>query len=207
MAKMDLIDVANSKSIDQFIEDYLPSSEWRSWIHPATKAEYQITLQTAKAMSQPDFDACFHLIEITSADDYKKSQDGWKPRSKRKEMKLLDLKYLLVKLDNQVQGFVSFMPTYEDDYPVIYCYEIHLSSALQGSGLGRVLMQHLDVVGEKIPGTAKVMLTCFLSNKRGVDFYKKLGYAKDEFSPPPRILRNGTMIEGQYVILSKDIKR
>lgn len=47
-------------------------------------------------------------------------------------MKLLDLKYLLIKRDAKVEGFLSFMPTFEDGYPVIYCYEIHLSSALQG---------------------------------------------------------------------------
>lgn len=97
-----------------------------------TTAQYEITLQTAKALSQADFEACFHLIELTSSEDYRKSKNGWKPRAKQKEMKLLDLKYFLVKCDNQVEGFVSFMPTYEDDYPVIYCYEIHLLSALQG---------------------------------------------------------------------------
>ncbi len=89
-------------------------------------------LQTAKALLPADFEACFHLIEFTSSEDYKKSKDGWKPRSKKKEMKLLDLKYLLVKRGQQVEGFVSFMPTYEDEFPVIYCYEIHLSLALQG---------------------------------------------------------------------------
>ena len=48
-------------------------------------------------------------------------------------MKLLDLKYFLVKgEDGKVEGFLSFMPTYEDEYPVIYCYEVHLSSLLQG---------------------------------------------------------------------------
>lgn len=47
-------------------------------------------------------------------------------------MKLLDLKYLIVKRDRDVEGFVSIMPTYEDDYPVIYIYEIHLDSSLQG---------------------------------------------------------------------------
>lgn len=46
-------------------------------------------------------------------------------------MKLLDLKYLLVKRDGKVEGFVSFMPTYEDEYPVIYCYEIHLGEELR----------------------------------------------------------------------------
>lgn len=48
-------------------------------------------------------------------------------------MELLDLKYFLVRNDaGKVEGFCSFMPTYEDDYPVIYCYEIHLSPDLQG---------------------------------------------------------------------------
>lgn len=47
-------------------------------------------------------------------------------------MKLLDLKYILVKLGDRVDGFMSFMPTYEDEYPVVYCYEIHLLTALQG---------------------------------------------------------------------------
>jgi hypothetical protein len=47
-------------------------------------------------------------------------------------MKLLDLKYVLVKRDNQTEGFVSFMPTHEDGYPVVYCYEIHLATTLRG---------------------------------------------------------------------------
>lgn len=48
-------------------------------------------------------------------------------------MKLLDLKYLLVKNpEGKVAGFSSFMPTYEDGYAVVYCYEIHLGLGLQG---------------------------------------------------------------------------
>jgi hypothetical protein len=108
------------------------SEQWKTWTHPMTKDDYEISLQTAKILSEPDFEACFGLITFTSSADYKNSKDGWKPRSKRKEMKLLDLKYLLVKRDNKVEGFMSLMPTYEDGYPVIYCYEIHLSPALQG---------------------------------------------------------------------------
>jgi len=108
------------------------SGDWKLWTHPTTQDSYEVTLQTAADLTQSEFDACFHLVEFTSSADYKKSKDGWKPRSKRKEMKLLDLKYLLVKRGAEVQGFVSIMPTYEDDYPVLYIYEIHLSSALQG---------------------------------------------------------------------------
>jgi hypothetical protein len=83
-------------------------------------------------MVPADFEACFRLIEAFSAEDYKKSKGGWRPNAKRKEMKLLDLKYLLVKRGDHLEGFVSFMPTYEDGYPVVYCYEIHLDPLLQG---------------------------------------------------------------------------
>lgn len=130
---MDYIDTANKKSLAAFVNDYLsPENDWNSWIHPKTNQSYEVTLSTSTTLSDPDFESCFALIEYTSAEDYKKSKDGWKPRSKKKEMRLLDLKYFLVKRGSKVEGFLSFMPTYEDDYPVIYCYEIHLSSALRG---------------------------------------------------------------------------
>lgn len=64
-------------------------------------------------------------------------------------------------------------------------------------------MKLLDEIATRIPGTEKVMLTCFTSNVRGVKFYERVGFAKDEFSPPPKILRNGSKIEAEYVILSK----
>lgn len=68
-------------------------------------------------------------------------------------------------------------------------------------------MTHLEVIGEKIPETAKTMLTCFTCNVRGVRFYEKLGYEKDEYSPPAKKLRNGSKVEAEYVILSKAISR
>jgi RimJ/RimL family protein N-acetyltransferase len=75
------------------------------------------------------------------------------------------------------------------------------------TGLGTVLMEHLEVIGKRIPETAKTMLTCFTCNVRGVRFYEKLGYEKDEYSPLPKQLRNGTKVEAEYVILSKAILR
>jgi len=47
-------------------------------------------------------------------------------------MKLLDLKYFLVKDGEQIKAFASLMPTYEDGLRVVYCYEIHLATELQG---------------------------------------------------------------------------
>jgi hypothetical protein len=81
-------------------------------------------------LSAGGFDACFRLIELSSLKDYKRSKGGWKPNAKRKEMRLLDLKYILVKHRDQIEGFSPFMPTTEDEYFVIYCYEIHLAPSL-----------------------------------------------------------------------------
>ncbi|KAG0645499.1 N-alpha-acetyltransferase 40 [Hyphodiscus hymeniophilus] len=202
------MDRVNKKTLDIFVADYLPPhADWKSWTHPKTGEVYEVTLSTSTAVSAADFESCFRLIEDTSAEDYKKSSDGWKPRAKKKEMQLLDLKYFLVKHNQKVEGFVSFMPTYEDDYPVIYCYEIHLSSSLQSTGLGSILIGHLEAIGVNIPETEKTMLTCFTSNAQAVRFYEKLGYVKDPYSPPPKQLRNGTKVEAAYVILSKPIER
>lgn len=49
------------------------------------------------------------------------------------------------------------------------------------------------------------MLTCFLSNERGLEFYRKLGFEKDAISPEVRKLRFGKEIEPDYVILSKKV--
>ncbi len=67
-------------------------------------------------------------------------------------------------------------------------------------------MKLLETTGANIPSACKVMMTCFTRNQRGVDFYSKLGYEVDEFSPPPKVLRNGTKVEAEYVIMSKRIR-
>lgn len=135
-------------------------------------------------------------------------------------MKLPDMRYLVLKdtetdievddgrnetptLNRIIAGFLSFMVTYEDGMEVIYCYEIHLNPKAQGLGLGKMLMLTLEKIGERI-GLEKAMLTVFKSNTRAMNLYQKsLGFVVDEFSPPPRRLRNGTVKEADYLILSK----
>ena len=122
-------------------------------------------------------------------------------------MKLPDLRYVVL-LENQhaVAGFISFMITYEDGHEVLYVYEIHFQPRLQGKGLGKLLMNYVEAIGQKV-GVDKVMLTVFRANQRAVDWYSRLGYVEDEFSPGPRRLRNGTVKEPSYFILSKRLKK
>lgn len=66
-------------------------------------------------------------------------------------------------------------------------------------------MAFVESIASQIPGVVKVMLTVFLCNARALLFYKDLGYQKDEFSPKPKRLRNGSKIEADYMIMSKSI--
>ncbi|KAL7962022.1 acetyltransferase [Trichoderma compactum] len=203
--KITPIATANEKTDEDFIKDYIkPSQEWKTWTHPLTRKSYSLEFLSSRELSKDDFRTCFGIIETTSGADYKNSSVGWHPAMKRKEMKSPDLRYILVKDDGgAVKGFTSLMPTFENHSPVLYCYEVHLLPELQGSGLGKHLMNQLITIAENIPSTKKVMLTCFTSNLNGLNFYEKLGFAKDDFSPRDRTLRGGKVVRPDYVVLSR----
>ncbi|EXK95855.1 hypothetical protein FOQG_03115 [Fusarium oxysporum f. sp. raphani 54005] len=155
-------------------------------------------------MSDGDLEACYILVEETSGEDYRTSSLGWHPATKKKEMRSPDLRYILVKdSKDHIKGFTSFMPTFENHEPVVYCYEIHLKPELQGTGLGKKLMGYFTDVAENIPSVEKAMLTCFVSNKSALKFYEKLGFSKDDYSPRERKLRGGKVVIPDYVILSR----
>jgi ribosomal protein S18 acetylase RimI-like enzyme len=97
------------------------------------------------------------------------------------------------------------MVTYEDGKEVVYCYEIHMSPMARGRGLGGLLMGRMEGIGRLI-GLEKAMLTVFKSNVAAREFYRKGGYEVDENSPQPRTLRNGTVKEWDYEILSKRLR-
>lgn len=234
----------NALSIEDFITQYVPPTEKQTEKSPETpktsdptSAEQSpgnistapLDVYSAATISPADLEACLDLVELTSSQAYAVSGAGWSRAKKRKEMKLPDMKYLIVrgagrpteKETNQsaaadqanepdtnradVLGFLSFMVTYEDGKEVIYCYEIHLAPAARGHGLGRLLMSRMEQIGRSV-GLEKAMLTVFKSNDAARRFYQKGGYVVDEYSPQPRRLRNGTVKEFDYEILSKSLR-
>lgn len=215
---------------------------------------YSPAIYSSATIPTSYFGACFNLIRLTSCAAYNASSSGWSSRKKREEMKLDDMRYLLLvrgfrreekqgqedvkrtgyaleesngdgtrkssrlkrsaeehkEEDNDPQpllgGFVSFMVTYEDAIPVLYCYEIHLHPSLQNRGIGKTLMIAFEEIARNIGGLKKTMLTVFRYNEAGRRFYERLGYVVDDFSPPPRRLRGGVVRKCDYLILSKEIE-
>ncbi|ERS98467.1 GNAT family acetyltransferase Nat4 [Sporothrix schenckii 1099-18] len=250
------IDTANKKSDAEFVKDYLelevPNTiPWKtSWTRPGTSEVYSIRLARPANLDEATLEACYTLIETTSRGDYEASKLRWRPDHKRQEMRLPDLRYIIVRRvghggsvsetqevnqadeatnesDNSNSGnngtidtdqtaasaedvcaFTSLMPTYEEGHAVVYCYEIHVSPSLQGSGLGRVLLGFQSIVAHNLgPPVEKVMLTCFLSNERALRFYKHEGFMTDASAPTTRRLRRGKTFVPDYTILSKAVER
>ena len=207
------IETFNAIPLAEYREKFWPHNTTVTHIHKDVSRTYSLSLESSSTLTNEDFRACFNLIANTSSDDYEGSSMGWSPAKKWKEMRLPDLRYIILKRKEddrsqdelpQVEGFLSFMLTYEDGYEVIYCYEIHLSPQLQGTGLGKRLMAMMEDVGKKAR-VEKAMLTVFKANKAAMRFYERLGYEEDEYSPRPRKLRGGFVKEPDYMILSKPL--
>jgi ribosomal protein S18 acetylase RimI-like enzyme len=171
---------------------------------------YTWTFHTSQTLSEADFDACFHLVEETSSADYKRASQGWHPDHKREEMHENDMRYILVRStenseSNEILAFTSFMLTTEDDEAVIYIYEIHLMPDLQGTGIGKSLMQIVEHVGRQV-GVSMSMLTVFTANAHADAFYRRIGYMEDASSPRARKLRGGKVKRPEFLILSKSLR-
>ncbi|KAK4696731.1 hypothetical protein P7C71_g1236, partial [Lecanoromycetidae sp. Uapishka_2] len=205
------IDTLNALSLSSLCAQFFPyDSTTLQYNHNGISNQLILQLETPSTILPQDMKACFDLIATTSAADYMTSSVGWSPANKRKEMRLPDLRYMLLKRrslerdeeEGSVVGFLSFMFTYEDGQEVVYCYEVHLAAESQGKGVGKKLMQMMEEAGRKAR-VKKAMLTSFKANGSAIKFYEKLGYEEDEYSPRPRKLRNGIVKEPDYVILSK----
>lgn len=181
--------------------------------------EMNVIIKAASQLYPEDLDDCFNFIEQTSRADYEASSMGWSPAKKQKEMRLPDLKYLLLlatkyetendcdgEYVNKVIGFLSFMPTYEDGHRVFYIYEIHLHPSMQGFGLGTILMKVAESIGRNTDELEKMMLTVFRSNGPAQRFYERLGWSVDENSPEWVQLRGGRRRDCDYQIWSKSLK-
>lgn len=204
------IDSLNALPLKTYCSQLFTPANFLTYTHKTTTQTLTLDLHSPTSLSPSVFTACLNLIATTSSAAYAASSKGWSRAAKRKEMRLPDLRYIILSKimndDNgrrsELAGFLSFMLTYEDGFDVIYCYEIHLAPGLEGQGLGKRLVYMMEDVGRKA-GVQKAMLTVFVANEAARAFHHKLGYEVDEYSPRPRKLRNGVVKEVDYSILSK----
>jgi len=143
---------------------------------------------------------------------YEHSQLGWNEPKKRKEMLDDRAWYLIARkhieaIDGNEQteeliGFAHFRFDMDYDDEVLYIYEIQLEDSVKRKGLGRFMMQLLELLSFKTD-MRKIMLTCLRNDEPTQKFFKDtLKYGKDETCPKDTVYQ-----QYDYEILSKPNRR
>ncbi|KDD73199.1 hypothetical protein H632_c2434p0 [Helicosporidium sp. ATCC 50920] len=99
---------------------------------------------------------------------------------------------------NMKLAFAHFRFEVEADEPTLYVYDIQISPQAQRRGLGRFLMQLIELIAWRV-GMTNVMLTVFEGNQGGRRLYEALGYVKSIDSPDYGVERS----DKGYSILRK----
>ncbi|KAL3627265.1 hypothetical protein CASFOL_028628 [Castilleja foliolosa] len=82
-----------------------------------------------------------------------------------------------------IVGFVQYRFILEEEVPVVYVYELQLERCVQGKGLGKFLMQLIELIASENRMGA-VVLTVQRANLLAMEFYiAKLGYKISAISP------------------------
>jgi ribosomal protein S18 acetylase RimI-like enzyme len=163
-----------------------------------TNQPQTVTIQLYKQPLLPEhvLNSCLDLFQVNMGSLYKQSKWGLNLREKKEELTHNKAHFLIVSADQQelAHDFVKGKPlafahfrfeVNDDDRPteeVLYLYEIQIDSIAQRNGLGRRMMQMMEIVAMQMK-MRKVMLTVFKKNEEALNFYDQLKYQIDKISP------------------------
>jgi N-alpha-acetyltransferase 40 len=101
--ELPLVECTNALNVHDFTTRYIDPARLHIQISPkhnnSTDDEIhaEIHIYSAATIPSLDFESCFSLIETTSSADYESSSMGWSPSKKRKEMRLPDMRYVVLR--------------------------------------------------------------------------------------------------------------
>lgn len=169
--------------------------------------ELSLTIECKKVsdLEKDTTDWVFDLTKTNMKSLYESSDWGWKEREKKEELMDEHARFLIARTtDGELVGFCHFRFDLDFDDEVIYCYEIQLTETVRRKGLGKFLMQILELVAFRTQ-MKKVMVTVFKNNTVATNFFTKvLKYDVDETSPSLFDPMNDD--EYCYEILSKTVQ-
>jgi len=132
---------------------------------------------------------------------YKQTESGWSDRDKKDEMFEEEAMYLVATApDGKLLGYSHFRFDMDYGTEVLYCYELHIERGCQHKGLGKHLLQILELMAFKV-NMMKVVLTVFKNNTAGQKFFRAMKYDLDETCPVDNELDEDDVYE--YEILCK----
>uniref|UniRef100_A0A3Q4GWC2 N-alpha-acetyltransferase 40 n=1 Tax=Neolamprologus brichardi TaxID=32507 RepID=A0A3Q4GWC2_NEOBR len=149
-----------------------------------SRLNLQIECKRVTALNPLSVEWAFELTRANMQTLYEQSEWGWKEREKREEMNDERAWYLLARdADSSPVAFSHFRFDIECGEEVLYCYEVQLESRVRRKGLGKFLIQILQLIANSTQ-MKKVMLTVFKQNKGAYQFFREaLQFEIDETSP------------------------
>jgi len=144
----------------------------------------QLACKKITSMSAEEVEECFKMVKDNMHALYEQSSWGWNEKGKMEEMTDDNVRYLMCYDDNgNMIAMCHFRFDTDEDVEVLYCYEIQLLKAARGKGLGKFLMQTLELMAVRAK-MRKIMVTVFKANERAVKFFREnLKYIVDDTSP------------------------
>nr|CAD7586195.1 unnamed protein product [Timema genevievae] len=169
------------------------------------KNDLTVTLECKRSQNVDPaiLDWAFQLLKENMQAYYEDCEWGWSDKEKREEM-VDDMAWLLVAQrtsDDQPVAFSLFRFDLDYGDEVLYCYELQLCQDVRRKGLGKFMLQLLELLAFSVH-MKKVILTVLKHNPEAVAFFTALNYKVDETSPEDNIVE-----QYHYQILSKMNKR
>ncbi|EHB04944.1 N-acetyltransferase 11 [Heterocephalus glaber] len=149
-----------------------------------TKLNVSIECKRVSGLEPATVDWAFDLTKMNMQSMYEQSEWGWKDREKREEM-TDDRAWYLIAWENSCVpvAFSHFRFDVECGDEVLYCYEVQLESKVRRKGLGKFLIQILQLMANSTQ-MKKVMLTVFKHNHGAYQFFREaLQFEIDDSSP------------------------
>ncbi|XP_063675467.1 N-alpha-acetyltransferase 40-like [Bolinopsis microptera] len=151
------------------------------------------------------FETIYQILEGNMKAEYDACYWGWNEKDKRDELKEKNPWFLVAKnSEGQTVAFSHFKFDFDEEIAVLYCYEVQVTEEMRGKGVGKFLMQILELIGSKAE-MQKIMITVFKHNPRAIHFFADiLKYADDETSP--KFMDPMDEKDYCYEIMSKTLK-
>lgn len=149
--------------------------------------DVQISFDTPKTMDRDTLKQCFELCKENMEDEYDESGYGWDDDDKKGELKDECDRYLVVRQTEggELVGFVHFRFTLQGEFmdlpegePCLFVYDLQLDETVQRKGLGRRLMQIVELMARK-QMMSFVMLMITATNEVMFSFAQKLKFFED----------------------------
>jgi ribosomal protein S18 acetylase RimI-like enzyme len=124
----------------------------------------------------------------------------WLHEKKRVELFHEESRYIVAFEGDEPLAFILLRFELDEERPILYVYELQLSSSIQRIGLGTRMLQTTEVLARCL-GLVGVMLTVQKKNRVALSFYRRLGYQHDCSSPD--VVLSGRDGAYDYFVLSK----